>query len=151
MQNTMTRPQKASEGREAQGHGRKSEATREGAMLALLAEKTLASAAKRAGIGERTLRRWLTEDASFAEEYATARRAMFEDGLNRVQSLIGQAVTTLGGLLDAKNHPSVQLGAARTVIEIGLHRHDTEVLLCKVEELETHQRTASSATNHRED
>ena len=39
------------------GHGSKPEAVRETAILALLSEKTIAAAAKRCGVNERTLRR----------------------------------------------------------------------------------------------
>ena len=79
------RPQRASGGLELGGHGAKSEAVRERAILALLSEKTLGAAADKANIDERTLRRWLTEDATFKDEYDTARTATFQAGINRVQ------------------------------------------------------------------
>src|SRR5687767_10034610 len=80
------RPDKAANGRESGGRNRKRSA-RELAVLALLTEKTLAAASKRAGIGERTLRRWVNEDAEFKTEYDAARRATFTAGINRVQAL----------------------------------------------------------------
>lgn len=133
------RPDKAETGRESRGRNRKRSA-RELAVLALLTEKTLAAAAKRAGIGERTLRRWLTEDAEFKAEYAAAREATFTAGINRVQALTGKAVDTLEELMKAKKHPSVRLGAARTVAEIGLHQHDADTILRKLDEIEAAQR-----------
>ena len=36
---------------------------------------------------------------------------------------------TLEELLDEKKHPSVRLGAARTVAEIGIHQNDSETIL----------------------
>ena len=39
-------------------------------MLALLSEKTVTAAAKKATISEKTLRRWLTEDEAFQAHYA---------------------------------------------------------------------------------
>jgi hypothetical protein len=47
-----------------------SEAMRERAIGALLSEKTLAAAARRCGLNEKTLRRWLAEDAGFKQAFA---------------------------------------------------------------------------------
>jgi len=41
---------------------------RERAILALLSERTMGQAAARCGVGERTFRRWLTEDSEFKAE-----------------------------------------------------------------------------------
>ena len=38
---------------------------------------------------------------------------------------------TLEDLLSAAKHPSVRLGAARTIVELGLHQHDAETILRK--------------------
>jgi len=94
------------------GTGPKSAATQERAILALLSEKTLGAAAQSAGIGERTLRRWLTEDAEFAADYDAARLATFKAVMSRVQAMSAKAVDTLEDLLNAEKHPSVRLGAA---------------------------------------
>ena len=69
-----------------------------------------------------------------------ARQATFEAGMNRVQALVTRAVDTLDDLLDAKKHPAVRLGAARTVVELGLHQHDAETIMRKLEEIESSQR-----------
>ena len=57
-----------------------------------------------------------------------------------MQALTGKAVETLDELLDATDYPNVRLGAARTVTEIGIHQHDAETILKKLDEIETHQR-----------
>jgi hypothetical protein len=119
------------------GHGAKDDAIRERAVLALLSEKSIGAAAKRCGLGEKTLRRWMTEDKEFQAELAAARTAMFQAAMGRIQALTVRAVETLEDLLDAKKHPSVRLGAARTVAELGLHQHDSETILRKLEELES--------------
>ena len=82
------------------GHGSKSEAVRQSAILALLSERTITAAAERSGINERTLRRWLDEPA-FREEFEHARRVAFEAGMGRVQALAAKAVDTLEVLLHA--------------------------------------------------
>ena len=58
-------------------HGARSEAVREGAIFALLTEKTIGAAAERCGVNERTLRRWMAHDESFKLALAEARRATY--------------------------------------------------------------------------
>jgi hypothetical protein len=123
------------------GHGAKSDAVREAAIRALLTAKSIQCAAKQCSVNERTLRRWLTEDAVFMAEYDHARQALHRAGMARVQALTGKSVETLEELLDAKEFPAVRLGAARTVVELGIHQHDTEIILRKLEDLEgAHER-----------
>ena len=133
-------PQKSADDRETAGHGAKSAAVRERAVLALLSEKTLTAAAAKAGVGEKTLRRWLSEDTAFEAEYAAARQATYQAGIHRAQALTAKAVDTLEELLEDETHPNVRLGAARTVAEIGIHQHDAETIMKKLDEIETHQR-----------
>ena len=120
-------------------HGAKSEAVREQAILALLSEATIGRAAKRCGIGERTLRRWLTDDAEFRAEYEAARSATFQAGMGRIQALTARAVGTLEDLLNAHDHPSVRLGAARTVAELAVYQDDAEMIMRKLEAIEAAQ------------
>ena len=126
--------------RETAGHGAKSQAVRDRAILALLNEKGIPEAAATCRIGERTLHRWLTSDAAFQAEYAAARQAAFGAGLHRVQALMGRAVDTLEELLGEKKHPNVRLGAARTVAELGMHQHDADTIMRKLDEIEMYQR-----------
>ncbi len=90
--------------------------------------------------GALTLRRWLSEDTAFQAEYAAARQATYQAGIHRAQALTGRAMDTLEELLDDKGHPNVRLGAARTVAELGIHQHDAETILKKLDEIETQQR-----------
>ena len=98
--NTAERPQKSADGRDLGGHGAKSAAVRERAILALLSERTIGQAAAKADVNERTLRRWASEDEAFQAEYAAARQAAFQVGMNRIQTLTALAVDTLEGGLD---------------------------------------------------
>jgi alpha-beta hydrolase superfamily lysophospholipase len=144
-QTPAERPQVAAGGRETgrKGHGAKSAPARERAILALLSERTMGRAATRCGVGERTLRRWLTEDSEFKAEYEAARSAMFQVGMSRIQALAGRAVETLEDLLGAKQYPAVRLGAARTVAEIGMHQYDqydADTILRKLDQIEAAQR-----------
>jgi hypothetical protein len=46
----------------------------------------------------------------------------------------------LEDLLDAKDHPTVRLGAARTLVEIGMHQHDAATIVRRLDEIEAVQR-----------
>ena len=128
------RQQKATDMRETVGHGAKSQAVRDRAILALLSERSIPKAAAKCRIGERTLHRWLTSDAAFQAAYSEARQAAFEAGMSRVQALTGRAVD-----FGEKKHPNVRLGAARTVAEIAIHQSDSENILRKLDEIEADQ------------
>lgn len=139
----VKRPQKAADVRSngnPRGHGAKSEIVRERAILALLSEATVGAAARRCGISEKTLRRWMVDDQLFRRELAVARNAMFQSGMTRVQALAGQAVSTLVALMCRTSPPAVRLGAARTVAELAIQQHQAEAIIGRLEEIEEHQR-----------
>ncbi|HXG70996.1 MAG TPA: helix-turn-helix domain-containing protein [Gemmatimonadaceae bacterium] len=137
---SAARPQKAAGVRNdvADGHGSKSEAVRERAVLALLSERTIGAAAKQAGVSERTLRRWMLDDVEFRDALAEGRRVAYDAGIYRIQALTARAVETLDELLDAEKHPAVRLGAARSILELATTRHDADTLLARLEDLEEH-------------
>ena len=137
---TVRNPQVPADTRSKGGHGAKSAAVRERAVVALLSEKTVTEAAAKAGVDESTLRRWMSDDEVFQAEYAGARTAAYQAGIYRAQALTGRAMDTLEALLDDEKHPNVRLGAARTVAEIGIHQHDAETILQKLDEIELDQR-----------
>ena len=101
---------------------------------------TIGQAAARCGIGERTLHRWLSEDAAFQADYEAARRATFQAAISRIPALTVRAVDTLDDLLGTSKPPAVRLGAARTVAEIGMHQYDAETILRKLDDIEASQR-----------
>jgi hypothetical protein len=51
------------------------------------------------------LTRFSVEEEAFQAAYADARKAAFQVGISRVQTLMGRAVDTLEDLLGAKKHP----------------------------------------------
>lgn len=141
-------PQNAAEGREKgaspKGHGAKSAAEREAVILALLSEKSIRLAADKLAaegvkVSERTIRGWLAEDAEFKAAHDAARDAVFQAGVGRIKALAGRGVETLEELLDAKKFPAVRLGAARTLVELGIHQNDAETLMRKLLEIEAAQ------------
>ena len=86
-QPSIRNPQMPADTRSKRGHGAKSQATRERAVLALLSEKTITDAAKKAGVDDSTLRRWLSHDEAFQAEYAAARGAARRSGAERLHGL----------------------------------------------------------------
>jgi hypothetical protein len=74
--------------------GQKLTRKQEQAVAALLVQPTVAQAAKKIGLNERTLRRWLKEP-TFARTYAEARRGFLEHSIGRLQRATTAAVTTL--------------------------------------------------------
>ena len=82
----------------------------------------------------------MADDEGFKQDLDAARRAMFQSAMNRLQPLAAQAVDTLASLMGESAPPSVRLGAARTVAELGIHRDDAETILRKLGEIEALQR-----------
>jgi hypothetical protein len=78
-------------------------------------------------------------EPEFKAEHAAARHAIFEGSINRIQALAANAVDTLDALLDVADAPSVRLGAARTIAEIGIHQHDADTIMRKLDEIEQWQ------------
>jgi hypothetical protein len=78
----------------------------------------VALAAKKAGIGERTLWRWL-KDPVFADACNKARADVVSRGVARFQHLFDRTPEVLAGILDDSEAPaSVKLAAVRAVWEI---------------------------------
>jgi hypothetical protein len=122
------------------GHGAKPAVVRERAILALLSEPTIGKAATTCGVGESTLRRWLAEDTAFQVEFEMARTVTFKAALHRLPALTATAINTLAALLGDQEPPAVRLGAARSVVEVGLYQHDVDVIVKKLDALEARQR-----------
>src|SRR5262245_18740807 len=98
------------------GFGSRQARKQEAAISALLAEPTIGQAAKVAGIGEKTLRRWLREPG-FQAEYRAARRQALEGAIGALQQATGLAVQALVRDLDADAPQAVQVRAALGILE----------------------------------
>ncbi len=109
-------------------------ANREKALSALLESATISDAAKKCGLNEKTLRRYL-DDAEFQKEFRAARRIVFEQNIVRLQSLHAGAVDTLERNLNCEN-PSVEVRAAQIVIESTRKDFETLDILARLEKIE---------------
>src|ERR1700732_4873384 len=89
----------------------------ERAISALLIEPTHKRAAAAAGVGESTLRRWLSE-APFRSAYFDARRNALEQSTARMQQLTSKATTLFESFMDDEKVPhSTRLNAAKFIVE----------------------------------
>ena len=111
--------------------------TQEVAIQALLTTRTVATAAKKAGVGERTLYRWLSKDRDFRRAYRDARTRIFERAVSKLAALSNTAVDELRKILkNPKVAPRDRLTAIRTVLEHARATEEADVVAL-VEELQT--------------
>ena len=110
------------------GHGEKRSRTEEAAISALLCEPNIAAAAKRAGVGQATLRRWL-QDRDFSERYRAARRQVLEQATARLQRAATDAVDALQTIVSDTDAPvSSRVSAARTILNTAYRATEVEDL-----------------------
>jgi hypothetical protein len=80
--------------KQVRGHGQKLTRKQEAVIAAMLTETTHTAAARKAGISEATLYRWM-DQTGFRTAFRQARRELVEGAVGRVQAATGQAVEIL--------------------------------------------------------
>lgn len=93
-------------------------------VAALVTCRTIAEAAKSAGISEATAYRWMREPG-FGDALAAARRAAFADTLHSMQGVAMEAVTNLRRLMTC-GLPSVECRASIALLDGALRARETE-------------------------
>ena len=116
------------------GHGEKLSRKREQAIAALLIEPTVGDAARKIGIGERTLRRWMAEPV-FSESFKEARLQCFAEAVRGLQSAACDAVRTLRLALTDRSG-SVRVRAATEILNMSRDLGGVEDILERIERLE---------------
>jgi hypothetical protein len=108
----------------------------EDAIAALLTQRNIEEAAHSAGIGTRTLLRWL-KVPEFQIAYRQARREAFGQAIARLQQGTSAAATTLLKLLIEPNTPaSVRVRAADSIFNHAAKAIEIEDLEARVADLE---------------
>ena len=98
------------------GHGTKLGRKREDAIAGLLSQRNVDEAARAAGVGARTLWRWL-QDPEFQAANREARRAALGQAIARLQQGVSAAATTLlKTMIDPNTPASVRVRAAECVM-----------------------------------
>lgn len=117
------------------------------ALAELLTARTIEDAAQRAGVSDRTLRRWL-ERGDFRSALRLEQRAIMQHITNRLQQASMRAVDTLIEVMaDSACSAAARVGAARAVLDLARDGIDLEWLAERVEALEvTEGRSAKGAS-----
>lgn len=117
----------------------------EQAILALLAEPTVARAAKVAKVGVRTLHRWLREEA-FGKAYRLARRESFAQAVSLTQRYAALAVQTLAKVMNDESAPvASRVAAATSMLKFARDSIELDDLADRVEALERSAKDRASA------
>jgi uncharacterized protein (UPF0147 family) len=118
------------------GHGEKFGRRKELAIAALLVAPTLAEAAQVCGVSERTIRRWL-QDEAFARRYRRERMRMLESCVNLLRQKSAAAVETLADVANDKASPAgARVSAARSLVELAIKGAEVQDLEERIGELE---------------
>jgi hypothetical protein len=106
------------------------------ALAALLAAPTLAEAAARAGVGERTLRRWL-RDAAFRAELHRAQDEAMAQATRQSLAAMTEALQTLQAIMhDPTAQPSARVSAAKSILEHAARLYEATTLAERLAALE---------------
>lgn len=118
------------------GHGEKFGRKQEDAIAALLTQRNVEDAARTAGIGVRTLLRWL-KLPQFESAYRQARRDAFGQAIARLQQGTSAAATTLLKIMIDPSAPaSVRVRAADSVLDHAAKAIEMEDIEARVTALE---------------
>ena len=118
------------------GHGAKLGRKQEDAIAALLSQRNVEEAARTAGVGTRTLLRWM-KIPEFTADYREARRLAYGQSIARLQQASSAAATTLLKIMLDPNVPaSTRVRAAESVLDHGAKSIELEDVEVRVAELE---------------
>jgi hypothetical protein len=108
----------------------------EQAIAALMTQRNVDEAAKVAGVGTRTLWRWL-KIPEFQIAYQQARRTAFSQSIARLQQGGSAAATTLIKImLDPKEPAAARVRAADCILSHGVRAIEIEDLAIRLDQLE---------------
>ena len=127
------------------GHGQKFGRKKEEAIATLLTKRNVEEAAHAAGIGTRTLMRWL-QIPEFQKAYREARRQAFGQSIARLQQATSAAAATLMKIMVDPSAPaSVRVRAADSIFDHAAKAIEIEDIESRVTELE---RAAEASKQH---
>ena len=104
--------------------------------MALLGQRNLEEAARTAGVGARTLYRWMAEP-EFDAAYRKAKRTAFRQSVARLQQAYTAAVSTLlKVMVDPSTPPATKVRAADSVLDHAAKAIELEDIEARVAALE---------------
>lgn len=111
--------------------------TQEKAIVALLNEPTIQRAAVSAGVGERTLHRWLQEDVGFVNAYAKARKQAYCHAVALAHRYAPLAVQTLARICNnEKISAATRVQAAAHLLRVGRDAIELDDILARLDAIE---------------
>ena len=117
------------------GPGTKFQRKQGQAIVALMSCTSTEAAARKAGVGESTLRAWLTKP-DFLAALRGAQREIYQQSMTQLVRVTGKAVAALEQILDDKEAPpAVRVSAAKAVLDLAAKASDDD-LEARVEALE---------------
>ena len=112
----------------------------ERALSALLTSKTKLEAAEKAGITDRTMRRYF-ENPEFCQRYREAFAGVVQDATRRAQQLLEPALSTLQTVMEDEEIPAqARITAARSIIDYSMRLTEQNDIMQQLDELEAWRR-----------
>jgi uncharacterized protein YggE len=119
-------------------------AKQEKALATLMTSTTVLDAAKKAGLGHRTLVRWLADDADFQAAYMSARRQAMSHAISQLQQSAGEAVAALREVMvDPELPANSRVSSAKVILELAMKGLELEDLERRIEALESIRRSSN--------
>lgn len=117
-------------------NGRKLSTKQKRAIAALLSQKSVTAAAESAGVGRRTLHRWL-QDAEFRAALTRAEGDAIDQATRRLIAMASKAADELEAILsDIDSTPAVRLRAIELIFENALKLRELRNVEKRLEALE---------------
>ena len=121
---------------------------KEKALAALIRAPTRAEAARAAGVGVSTLRRWMKEDAVFRAGYKAALTELLEDASAQSKKNLSRALDVLAEIMERGENSQVRISAARSALEYGLKLTEAVDIVTRLGELEKKLSEAEHEQQH---
>lgn len=108
----------------------------ERALSALLTSKTKSEAAEKAGIADRTMRRYF-ENHEFCQRYRAAFAGVVQDATRRAQQLLEPALSTLQTVMENEEIPAqTRMNAAKIILDYAARMTEQVDILEQIRALE---------------
>lgn len=110
---------------------------KETAIAALLQQPNVADAAKQAGVGHRTLTRWLNSNPEFQAAYKEAKKQVVQGAIDQIRLACQEAVQVLQSIMSDVDAPSrSRVSAAKVILETAMRSIEIEEFNNRLAELE---------------
>lgn len=108
----------------------------EKALASLIRAPTRAAAAKEAGVGISTLRRWMRDDTEFRSAYRAALDELLQDASAQSKQNLTKALDVLAEIMESGENSQVRISAARSTLEFLLKLNEQADIVARLNALE---------------